>query len=659
MTSRKKSLPEKIKENLPVTGPQALSISELMRWYCYNTNTHGCLRIVASRGRLRRWIWILLTLSAVALIFWQCALLIISYYSVTVAVSVQFQELNFPAITICNINPYRYSATGELLQELERETKNALKVLYDFPLDDNESHVLRSTETSLNSESDKEVLFSRSLPLLKIEEMEQNYTIVSDVFSDVKQRVNAPLMRKMFENVAIENQGELVGFKLCDTNGSDCAIYTFNSGITAIQEWYRLHYINIMAQVSWEKKQEMGYSADDLIVTCFYNGMPCNSRNFTLFQHPVYGNCYTFNSGADGSILKTSTEASEFGLNVILYIDHKDYNPFLVTSTGAKVVIHDQNEHPFIEDMGLEVETATETSIGLQLTESHRLSSPYSNCTEDGSDVPMQNLYNTTYSFQMCLYSCFQKEMVQSCGCAHYEYPLPVDTEYCDYKKYPGWIYCYYKLRGKFAQEQLECQQVCKEACNSKEWALTKSLAHWPSLASEDWILRALNLQGSLKGNKGLSKNDLVNLGIFYKDLNLRSISESPANNIVTLLSNFGGQLGLWLSCSVVCVLEIIEVFFIDAFWIVLRQTTQKARDWWTKRKVRQAQPSLAAPTDYAGQHNPVYVSDEDPPTFSTAVHLPHSESCPVPKTPPPTYDALRIQTAFAEQISDTEDNEY
>lgn len=53
------------------------------------------------------------------------------------------------------------------------------------------------------------------------------------------------------------------------------------------------------------------------------------------------------------------------GLQVILYIEEADYNPFLVTSTGAKIVIHDQDEYPFIEDIGTEIETATATSIGM------------------------------------------------------------------------------------------------------------------------------------------------------------------------------------------------------------------------------------------------------------------------------------------------------
>lgn len=63
------------------------------------------------------------------------------------------------------------------------------------------------------------------------------------------------------------------------------------------------------------------------------------------------------------------------GLQVVLYIEEADYNPFLVTSTGAKIIVHDQQEYPFIEDIGTEIETAVATSIGMHFVSGRDLSS--------------------------------------------------------------------------------------------------------------------------------------------------------------------------------------------------------------------------------------------------------------------------------------------
>lgn len=66
----------------------------------------------------------------------------------------------------------------------------------------------------------------------------------------------------------------------CDANNSsDCALYTFSSGVNAIQEWYKLHYMNIMAQIPLETKEKLSYSADDLLLTCFFDGLSCDKRS--------------------------------------------------------------------------------------------------------------------------------------------------------------------------------------------------------------------------------------------------------------------------------------------------------------------------------------------------------------------------------------------
>ncbi|XP_059889056.1 amiloride-sensitive sodium channel subunit gamma isoform X2 [Delphinus delphis] len=606
----------KIKKNLPVRGPQAPTIKELMRWYCLNTNTHGCRRIVVSRGRLRRLLWILFTLTAVALIFWQCALLISSFYTVSVSIKVHFQKLDFPAVTICNINPYRYSAVRDLLAELEQETRGSLKTLFGFS--EITSRKRREAESWSSARKGTGSKFLNLIPLLAFEKGETSKA--RDFRTGRKRKVSGRIVHTASDVVHVYESKGLVGFQLCSNDTSSCAVYTFTSGVNAIREWYKLHYMNIMAQVSLEKKINMSYSAEELLVTCFFDGESCDARNFTRFHHPMYGNCYTFNNRQNETILSTSMGGSEYGLQVILYLNEEEYNPFLVSSTGAK-------------------------------TESFKLSEPYSRCTEDWNGVLITNIYNATYSLQICLHSCFQAKMVEKCGCAQFSQPLPQGANYCNYRQHPNWMYCYYELHQAFVWGELGCQAMCKEACSFKEWTLTTSLAQWPSEVSEKWLLSVLTWdQGQIK--KKLNKTDLAKLLIFYKDLNQRSIVESPANSIEMLLSNIGGQLGLWMSCSIVCIIEIIEVFFIDSLSIVARHQWHKAKEWWARR---QASPCPEAPPSPQGQDNLGLNMDDDLPTFTSALCLPPAPAAQVPGTPPPRYNTLRLERAFSRQLTGTE----
>lgn len=108
------------------------------------------------------------------------------------------------------------------------------------------------------------------------------------------------------------------------------------------------------------------------------------------------------------------------------------------------------------------------------------------------------------------------------------------------------------------------------------------------------------------------------------------------------------------MSCSVVCVIEIVEVFFIDSLSIVMRRQWQKAKKWWNDRKrVRSGKPPQASNLERQGHDNPVCI-DEDLPTFNTALRLPLPQDNPLPRTPPPNYSTLRLETAFTEQLPDT-----
>lgn len=125
-----------------------------------------------------------------------------------------------------------------------------------------------------------------------------------------------------------------------------------------------------------------------------------------------------------------------------------------------------------------------------------------------------------------------------------------------------------------------------------------------------------------------------------------------PLLQVEVLLSNFGGQLGLWLSCSVVCVIEIFEVFFIDSLSIVARRQWQRAKKWWAQR---QAPPCPEVPAGPRGRDNPALDLDDDPPTFTSALRLPQALEAQVPGTPPPRYNTLRLERAFSTQLADTQ----
>uniref|UniRef100_A0A8D2MNT7 Amiloride-sensitive sodium channel subunit beta n=1 Tax=Zonotrichia albicollis TaxID=44394 RepID=A0A8D2MNT7_ZONAL len=517
-------------------GP-GYTYKELLVWYCDNTNTHGPKRII-KEGPKKKLIWFFLTLLFASLVFWQWGILINTYlsYNVTSSLSIGFKTMKFPAVTICNANPFKYSEVKPLLKELDRLIEAALeRILQPTPGNSTEN-----TSLPLNLE------LWNQIPLVLIDEHDKDNPIILDIFETNQTAVdNENATDRVPHGPAVPRLRLPALCPQCSHQGSEnCTYRNFSSAAQAVTEWYILQSTSILSKVPLHERIRMGYQAEDMILACLYGAEPCNYKNFTQIYHPDHGNCYIFNWGMDEEALNSSNPGAEFGLKLILDISQQDYIPYLSSAAGARLMLHQQKSFPFLKDQGIYAMAGTETSIGVLVDELERMGYPYSDCTLNGSDVPVRNLYsqyNTSYSIQACLRSCFQNHMVEICGCGHYMFPLPEGVSYCNNEDNPGWAYCYSSLRSSIKQRQI-CIDSCKETCNDTQYKMTISMADWPSEASEDWIFHILSYERDMSTNVTLDRNGIIKLNIYFQEYNYRTISESAATTVSAHPSPSGGQ---------------------------------------------------------------------------------------------------------------------
>ncbi|XP_007903981.2 amiloride-sensitive sodium channel subunit beta [Callorhinchus milii] len=595
------------------------SYRELLVWYCETTSTHGPKRIL-TEGPKKRALWLLLTLLLGGVVCWQWGVLVQRYLSGETISTLRtgFKAMVFPAVTLCNVNPFRYSRSRGLLQPLDRLAELALQRIYMY----NQNRTLPPPMDDLEDK------WSRGgaglgpgplVPLVIIEQTEKGEEVLVRILGDAESDV--PRDAKLGRGP----RSYKVALHLCSKDGRDCLYRNFTTGLQAVNEWYSLHYMSLMANVSLEDRTAMGEHGQDFILSCNFGGHPCDLRNFTRLFHPTYGNCYIFNWGSSGSVLTVSNPGAEFGLKVVLDISQEDYNPFLSMAAGAKFMLHQQNTFPFLRDLGMYAKAGTESSITIFADEIERLGGVYSRCRLNPSATEVTTLYNTSYSMQTCLRSCHQAHMVRLCGCAYHHYPLSEGAQYCNNQDHPGWAYCYYHLKEQIESENSECLTSCIPPCNDTLYRLTISMAEWPSQASEEWIYQILSYERDSSPKVTVNRNSILKLNMYFKENNFRTISESKAQTLVWLLSNLGGQFGFWMGGSVLCIVELLEVM-LDCVWIM---AIRGARLYMGHRRRR----SLA-------RHPPPV------PTVAQCVeeqeHRAQSER-PVPSTPPPRYDSLHI----------------
>ncbi|NWX56464.1 SCNNA protein, partial [Promerops cafer] len=438
------------------------SFKEMFEFFCKNTTIHGTIRLVCSgSNRMKTAFWTLLLLASFGMLYWQFALMFSQFwaYPVVLTMSMHSEPKMFPAVTVCNLDPYRFELAREQLEQLERMAEESLAFLYgphasarssplgdsSSPLGDSSSHLGDSSSHLGDSSS----------------HLQGQANLSSSSFSLSH---NFSLVRTW--HLGAGKNHSRVGFRLCNSTGGNCFYNSYSSGMDALLEWFRFHYMNIMAQLpeatNVSQHQE---HVRDMVYSCQYDGEPCRPSDYVHFHHPVFGSCYTFNSKGTDPFWTATKPGIPYGLSLILRAEQKEHIPLLATVAGVKVMIHSHNQTPFLEHEGFDIRPGIATTIGIQQDQVNRLGGNYGKCTTDGADVAVELLYNNSYTLQACLHSCFQHAMLQHCGCGYYYYPLPAGARYCDYNRQPAWGHCFYQLYSRLRNHRLDCFQQCPKPC--------------------------------------------------------------------------------------------------------------------------------------------------------------------------------------------------
>ncbi|XP_069836034.1 amiloride-sensitive sodium channel subunit alpha isoform X2 [Dendropsophus ebraccatus] len=497
------------------------------------------------------------------------------------------------------------------LEQLDRETQETLYTLYGYTTPE-----VQGAPTNRRRREAKEKL---PHPLEKIP-IEENHH---------RQVRSAPANDS--EVLEVKRRDWNFGFKLCNETGGDCFYKTYSSGVDAIREWYRFQYINILARVPKQgdiREEQL----ENFIFACRFNEEHClNHGNFSHFHHAIYGNCYTFNHNrSESETWISSMPGIKYGLTLVLRTEQHDYIPLLSSVAGARVLVHGHKEPAFMDDDGFNIQPGVETSIGMRKEEVNRLGGDYSDCSEDGSDVDVKNLYNSAYTQQVCVRSCFQDKMVKRCGCAYAFYPLPEGAEFCDYEKHKSWGHCFYKLDKDFSAHKLGCFAKCRKPCQLTDYQLNAGYSRWPTKVSENWVLQTLSTSNTTK------RDGVAKLNIYFEEMNYKAIQESATINMVMLLSLMGSQWSLWFGSSVLSVVEMIElVFDVIAIGAIIL-----AHRYFTRSKMP-VQETGRAPTP-----DPSHVHNERRNT--QILHdVPSQSQMKVVAdiTPPPAYESLDLRS--------------
>ena len=368
--------------------------------------------------------------------------------------------------------------------------------------------------------------------------------------------------------------------------------------------------------------REGGFHAREFIASCQYAGHKCSYRNFKHHIDPVYFNCFTFQPDEITGTWDTMHVRPEFGLSLVLFIPganllHLDgetlhkmslRSEMVLGSEGARVQIHPPNSSPYSLSQGSDIPRGVAASVGISMGENYRLPKPHGNCTHD------KFIQNTQldYNILTCTRVCMQKLIVKNCGCTDSLLPLAQsydglfpcakfdeipeiclretqiqsNFEYCR-KFFEPWferLSCLAKVHSNISKNLSALQQCkCFPACTENVYNTHYTLSDWPEwekskillehvLYEQEFISRFppnkaskyfkyVTQNGSFSNyTKYAREKHFLRLNVFVSDTSVMRVTETEDYSLGQLVSDIGGQMGLWIGVSIISAVEALEL---------------------------------------------------------------------------------------------------
>ncbi|KAM4706607.1 bile acid-sensitive ion channel [Discoglossus pictus] len=301
-----------------------------------------------------------------------------------------------------------------------------------------------------------------------------------------------------------------------------------------------------------EFTQKHGFYLDNsTLLKCNFFGSPCYPEDF---QHVFteYGNCFTFNYNAVMADKKISSSGR--GLSILFDIKQSEFTdePILgFVDAGITFVIHSPHQPPRFDGLGLNSPVGMHAHAAIRHFKTISQEYPWGECN------PYLKLkYSKVYSTYGCLQECKAHYIQKACKCLPFLLPdILEQSESCTVGKY---------------------NSTCPVPCEETDYPATLSYSTFPSDKAAEFLSLKLN-----KSSEYLRKN-LVYIDIKYHELNYKITKQQKSLTSTELLSDIGGQLGLFCGASMITIIEILEYLCTNLYWmcVFLLLKTPEITQW-------------------------------------------------------------------------------
>ncbi|CAF2515109.1 unnamed protein product [Rotaria sp. Silwood2] len=313
-----------------------------------------------------------------------------------------------------------------------------------------------------------------------------------------------------------------------------------------------------------ESLNEFFFPLNAMLMKCVFNGRPCSAVNFTSFSSSSYGFCYTFNAK-----LKNS--------------NHIHYsNEYGGSGVGMIAMVHDNAQLPLIDSAGMALATGFKHRVTYTKKIISYLRSPYSTCNDEIPPM-MQAMFDNyqdaeyAYSEDICYELCTVVFTYQQCGCIN---PIQWNSRLIFLPETKEMIMaslcntsdkCYSEAAHAFLTSSPLLEKYCSycpQQCFVTDFNIKPSL--WK--APPTWLLDdiktfvenseiPLPMDWSTNWRSHIDSSYL-SVELVHQSTLIENYTQTATMSAVDVLSNVGGQTGLWIGVSFLSLMELAEMLY-------------------------------------------------------------------------------------------------
>ncbi|UJR16868.1 hypothetical protein I4U23_003766 [Adineta vaga] len=337
-----------------------------------------------------------------------------------------------------------------------------------------------------------------------------------------------------------------------------------------------------------ETLSQFSFPLESMLMSCSYNNMACSSVNFTSFASLRYGTCYTFNakpkntSSNDNHIRYTLDNAGEGTFELTFYVHRHQYVPYITKGVGMMVLVHDNIQFPVTALSGMQLSPGRNHKLSYTKRTNVLLPPPYTSCTNHIS-LAMRTTFDRyqsndyAYTQYVCYNICLQKMIYEKCGCvgptnwATRFIELPNSNQIITASLCNWTNVCCSRVTSEFYNPNFSRDESCSE-CGPECITNTFNIKSSSLVAPIEFQLK--NIKKFVESSSiPLPTNwstiwsteipaNYISLEVVCETTRTEIYTQQASITFVELISNIGGQTGLWIGISFLSLFEIIEMLY-------------------------------------------------------------------------------------------------